>query len=56
MIVTVLVSAIVSAIISIVVYKAIAAYHFEVTDSYVKDVVKMAKDEIEKAYLNRDKH
>lgn len=46
---------VVSAIVSAVVAKAIAAYHFKVIDSYVKDLIETAKKEITQAYISRDK-
>lgn len=45
----------VSALISALVAKAIAAYHFRVIDSYVKDMIELAKREIESAYASQGK-
>lgn len=54
-IVTIIVSAVVSSAVTIVLTKKIAAHHFQVIDSYVKDVVEIAKKNIEAAYTNRGK-
>lgn len=56
MLVVVLVSATVSSAITLILTKAIAAYHFKVIDGYVKDMVEIAKEQIRKAYVNRDRH
>lgn len=53
--VTVLVSSVVSSVMTLILTKAIAAYHFKVIDGYVKDMVEIAKEQILKAYINRDK-
>ena len=53
--VAVVVSAVVSSTMTMILTKAIAAYHFKVIDGYVKDVVEMAKEQIRKAYVNRDR-
>lgn len=45
----------VSAGTSALVAKAIAAYHFRVIDSYVNDIVEIAKKEIQKAYISQGK-
>lgn len=47
---------VVSALISAIVAKTIAAYHFHVIDSYVKDMIELAKREIESAYASQGKH
>lgn len=44
-----------SVVVSAIVAKAIAAYHFKVIDSYVKDMIDLAKKHIEEAYTNPDK-
>ena len=54
--VAVLVSAVVSSAMTLILIKAIAANHFKVIDSYVKDMVEIAKEQIRLAYLSRDKH
>ena len=46
----------VSSITAAIVAKAIAVYHFKVIDSYVEDMVEIAKVEIDKAYTSRDTH
>ena len=53
--VAVLISAVVSSTMTLILTKAIAAYHFKVIDGYVKDMVEIAKKEIRKAYISRDK-
>lgn len=55
-VVAVLVSAAVSSTMTLILTKAIAAYHFKVIDGYVKDMVEIAKEQIRKAYVNRDRH
>ena len=45
----VVVAVLASAIVSAIVAKTIAAYHFKVIDSYVREVVDVAKKEIETA-------
>ena len=45
----------VAAVVALIVAKAIAAYHFQVIDSYVKDLIETAKKEIEQAYISQDK-
>ena len=52
----VILAIVLSAISSAMVAKVIAAYHFKVIDSYVKDMIELAKEEIRKAYVSRDKH
>lgn len=52
--VAVLVSVVVSTTITLILTKEIAAYHFKVIDSYVKDMVDIAKEQIQKAFGNRD--
>lgn len=45
-------SAVVSAIVSV----TLTICHFKVLDSYVKEVVELAKKYMADAYTNRDKH
>ena len=52
----VLVCVLASAITSYLVAKAIAAHHFKVIDSYVRDVIDLAKKQIDAAYINQGKH
>lgn len=53
--VAVLVSAVVSSTMTLILTKAIADYHFKVIDGYVKDMVEIAKEQIRKSYVNRDR-
>lgn len=50
------VSIVASALISALVAKTIAAYHFRVIDSYVKDMIELTKSEIELAYASQGRH
>ena len=54
--VAVLISAVVSSVMTTILTKAIAAYHFKVIDSYVKDMIEVAKEQIRLAYVNQDRH
>ena len=54
--VAVLVSAMISSTMTLILTKAIAAYHFKVIDSYVKDMIEVAKEQIRLAYINQDRH
>lgn len=51
-----LITVAVSVIVSIITSRIIAAYHFKVTDSYVRDLIEFAKLQIKEAYSNQDKH
>lgn len=53
--VAVMVSAVVSSAMTLILIKAIAANHFKVIDSYVKDMVEIAKEQIRLAYIRQDR-
>lgn len=52
----VFISAAVSAVVSVIVTKIIAAHYFNVVDSYVKDLIELAKQYMEDAYISQGKH
>lgn len=53
---TVALSVLLSAVVSIAAAKAVAAYHFKVIDRYVREIIDLAKEEMEKVYVSQDTH
>ena len=45
-----------SCIVSAIVTKVIAAHYFNVMDSYIKDIIEIAKRHMNDVYLSQDRH